>query len=124
MLVGAVRRFLGLFLAAAALTAAFSVALGAWVGASPQRSISLGLYGIGCFLIVSGFFVGNRGPIRPKSDTEGGVGILPIPFGNRRLRWATQDEHRETINLSAVFVGIGFALLLLGVAIDGRVDLI
>ena len=122
MLVGAVRRFLGLFLAAAAITAAFSVALGAWVGASPQRSISLGLYGLGCFLLVSGFFVGNRGPVRPKSESEGGV--MPIPFGNRRLRWATQDEHRETLNLSAVFVGIGFALLLLGFAIDGRVDLI
>ena len=71
MLVGAVRRFLGLFLAAAAITAAFSVALGAWVGASPQRSISLGLYGIGCFLLVSGFFVGNRGPVRPKSEERG-----------------------------------------------------
>ena len=96
--------------------------LGVWLGASPQRSISLGLYLIGCFLLVSGFFVGNRGPVRPKSETEGGV--LPIPFGNRRLRWATQTEHQETINLSAVFVGLGFALVLLGVGIDGRVDLI
>ncbi|MDQ3875385.1 MAG: hypothetical protein M3322_07570 [Actinomycetota bacterium] len=124
MLLGALRRFLGLFLLASAVTALASVALGAALGASPQRSISLGFYAIGCFLLVSGFFIGNRGPVRPRSEHDGGIFLIPLPFTIRRLRWASAAEREETINLSAVFVSLGFALILVGVGIDGRVDLV
>ena len=38
------------------------------------------------------------------------------------MRWATPAEREETINSSAVFVTIGFVLLLLGVLVDSRVN--
>jgi hypothetical protein len=124
VLLGALRRFLGLFLLAAAVTALGSVALGSALGGSPPRSISLGFYAIGCFLLVSGFFIGNRGPVRPRSEHDGGLLPIPLPLTVRRLRWASAAEREETINLSAVFVTLGFALILVGVGVDGRADLV
>ena len=105
---------------ASVVTVAGSALLGALVGASLDRSVSLGLYAVGCFLLVAGFFVGNRGPTRVKSETAG-PSVLPLPlFGSRRLRWASFAEQDETINNSAIFIVLGFALVLIGVLIDGR----
>jgi hypothetical protein len=74
--------------------------------------------------MVSGFFVGNRGPSRVKSETAGST-MLPIPgFGNRRLRWATLDEQNETINNSAVFIVLGLVLVLIGVVVDSHHSLV
>ena len=74
--------------------------------------------------MVSGFFVGNRGPARVKSETAGST-MLPIPgFGNRRLRWATLDEQNETINNSAVFIILGLILVLIGVVVDSHHSLV
>ena len=36
-------------------------------------------------------------------------------FGSRVMRWATAEEREETINKSAIFVALGFVLILLGV---------
>ena len=118
MLVAAIRRFAVVLALAAGATAVISLALGALVGASLGRSVSLGFYCIGSFLLVSGFFVGNRGPVRLKADT--GVALL----GSRFVRWATPAEREETINTSAVFVAVGFALILLGVLADTRYELL
>ena len=68
------------------------------------RSVSLGLTLVGSFLLISGFFVGNRGPVRVKDDDAPMAG--PFVFGNRLVRWATPSEREETINLSAVFVSV------------------
>jgi hypothetical protein len=74
--------------------------------------------------MVSGFFVGNRGPARVKSETAGSS-MLPIPgVGNRRLRWATLDEQNETINNSAVFIILGLILVLIGVVVDSHHSLV
>ena len=59
---------------------------------------------------ICGFFVGNRGPARLK-----GAGAVPM-FGQRFVRWATPDEREEALNDSAIFVSIGFALILIGAA--------
>jgi hypothetical protein len=119
-MIGALRRLTLLVLLASALTAGASLLLGLLVGASLDRAVSLGFYGLGCFLMVSGFFVGNRGPTRVTSEAAG-PSMLPIPgFGNRRLRWATLDEQDETINNSAVFVLLGLILVLIGVLIDSK----
>ena len=102
------------------MTAVGSVLLGLLLGSSLDRAISLGLYLVGTFLLVSGFFVGNRGPTRVKSETPGSS-FLPLPmFGSRRLRWATLGEQEEAINNSAVFIVLGLVLVLIGVAIDSR----
>jgi hypothetical protein len=122
----ALRRFGVILVGTTALTAAVSALLGLMLGASLARSISIGFYVIGCFLLLGGFFVGNRGPARVKeSETPEGasaaaqaMGLLSL--GSRRLRWATGDEQREAINMSAVFVVLGFVLILLGIAADQR----
>jgi len=103
------------------LTAAGSVAIGLIAGASLDRSLTLGFYLVGCFLMLCGFFAGNRGPARVKSE-EPGVSVTPFGVfsGARRLRWATLGEQDEAINNSAVFVGLGVVLVAIGVFLDGR----
>jgi|SoiMethySBSTD1v2_1073268.scaffolds.fasta_scaffold416985_1 uncharacterized membrane protein len=113
----ALRRLIVLVVVAAAFTVVGSLVIGLLIGASPSRSIAIGFYLVGSFWLVSGFFVGNRGPVRLKSD----IGA-PL-FGSRFVRWATPEEREETINMSAVYVLLGFVLILLGFAADTRYSL-
>ena len=123
-MLAAIRRLVVLVVLCSALTVVVSVALGLLAGSSLDRAVSLGFYGLGCFLMVAGFFIGNRGPSRVKSETAGST-MLPIPgFGNRKLRWATLDEQHETINNSAVFIILGLILVLIGVVVDSRHSLV
>jgi hypothetical protein len=123
-MLAAIRRLVVLVVACSGITVVVSVPLGLLAGASLDRAVSLGFYGLGCFLMVSGFFVGNRGPARVKSETAGSS-MLPVPgFGNRRLRWATLDEQNETINNSAVFIILGLILVLIGVVVDSHHSLV
>lgn len=116
-----VQRFVVLLVIAAAITASASLLFGLLSGASPSRAVSIGFYLVGCFLLIGGFFVGNRGPARLKSEEDAG----PFGFGSRRrLRWATADERDDAINTSAIFVLLGFVLILLGVLADSRHDLL
>jgi hypothetical protein len=95
-------------------TAALALLLGLAFGSSVSRSLSLGWYIVGSTLLVSGFFVGNRGPARPEGEGWS-------PFSLRRwVRWATPDEQRESLSLSAVLVVLGFLLIALGVLADTR----
>jgi hypothetical protein len=115
---GALRRFGTLLVFSAAGTAALSVVLGLLLGASLSRALSVGFYLVGCLFLISGFFVGNRGPVR--ATTEAGE-PSPIPFISRRsLRWATADEREDSLNFSALFVALGIAMLVIGVAVDSR----
>jgi hypothetical protein len=99
-------------------TAAFALLFGLALGATVSRSLSFGWYIVGCVLLVSGFFVGNRGPARP-------VGEGWSPFSLRRwVRWASPDEQHETLSLSAVLVVLGFFLIALGVLADSRYKLV
>ena len=103
------------------MTAALSLVIGLLIGASLDRSLVLGFYLMGCFLMLAGFFVGNRGPTRVKSESPA---ASATPFGvfsgERRLRWATLREQEESINSSAVFVGLGIFLVLIGALLDSR----
>ena len=117
MLLAALRRLLTLLVATACVTALLSAALGLLLGSSVLRSVSVGLYAVGSVILLAGFFVGNRGPARVKGD----IGFANI--ASRRLRWATPEEREEAINTSAVFVTLGFILILLGVAADTRHNL-
>jgi hypothetical protein len=116
----AARRFATLLAAAAVVTAIAAAGLGALAGSSLGRSVSLGFYLVGSFLVVAGFVIGNRGPVRAKDDDGGAfLGIFAV-----RRRWADPEEHATTINDSALFVALGFVLILLGVAVDSRYELI
>ena len=123
-MLAALRRLVLLVVLCSAVTVVGSVALGLLAGTSLDRAISLGFYGLGCFLMISGFFVGNRGPARVKSETAGWT-MMPIPgIGSRRLRWATLDEQNETINNSAVFIVLGVILVVIGVLVDSHHSLV
>src|SRR2546425_3720305 len=117
----AARRFVLLLAGAAGGTAVLSLLLGLALGASAGRSISVGFYLVGSFLLILGFFAGNRGPVRVKGDP--GLGMFGF-FRNRRLRWATGDEQLESLSLSAVFVVLGLLLILLGVLTATRYKLV
>jgi hypothetical protein len=109
----AIRRFGVLLAAVAGVTAALSVLGGLLGGGSVGRAVAVGFYLVGSFMLVAGFFIGNRGPVRPK-------GTGPMFFGSRIMRWATPLEREESLNESALFVALGFVLILIGVAVDSR----
>lgn len=111
---GALVRLLKLVLGLMVVTALLSLAVGGLLGADPLRSIAIGFYLSGSFMIAIGFLLGNRGPARMRSDAS------PLPFAARRVRWASRDEHLEAMNSSAVFVVLGFVLILIGVFADTR----
>jgi hypothetical protein len=113
-------RFLKLLLLASAVVcvpAGLAALLG---GVSLSRAVSVGFYVLGSFLLLSGFFVGNRGPVRPKEESGGTATPLGMILGQRDVRWATPEERVETINMSAVFVLLGFVLILIGAVADTR----
>jgi hypothetical protein len=126
MLVSAARRLALLFAFSAGGTAAVSALVGLVLGAELWRAVSIGLYLVGSFLLVAGFFVGNRGPARTKADADrepAMSGMFGIGIGARGVRWATHQEQEETIANSALFVTTGLVLILLGFVADSRVRL-
>jgi hypothetical protein len=108
----------GLLILAGGMTLLISLSFALLLGESVSRAVSVGFYLVGAFLTVAGFFVGNRGPVRLKRD----VGV-PL-FGSRIVRWATPEEREESINTSAIYVVLGFALIFLGVLADTRYSLV
>jgi hypothetical protein len=108
----AIRRFVVLLAGITVVTGGLSL-LGGLLGGSVERAVAVGFYLVGSFMLIAGFFIGNRGPVRPK-------GTGPMLFGSRIMRWATPLEREETINESALFVALGFALILIGIAVDSR----
>ncbi len=61
-----------------AVTLLGSLVASALVGTSIERAISTGLYIVGSFFLVLGFFSGVRGPVRPRGteDAKGDSGHL------------------------------------------------
>jgi hypothetical protein len=114
VLAAAARRFAVVLGVISAGTALISYLLGLAAGSAVHRSVSLGFYVVGSFLLVAGFFVGNRGPARFMGEEHGGL------LGPRRERWASVEERRTTLNESALLVSIGFVLLVVGLLVDDR----
>jgi hypothetical protein len=116
-LLAALRRLVVLVVLAGTLTAACSLVLGLLLGSSVSRSLTLGYYLVGCFLLVLGFLFGNRGPARVKSEAPGHA-TFPFTMGGRTLRWASAGEQHESINNSAVFITLGLILVVIGLFVD------
>ena len=113
-MVAAARRFGILLGALVGGTGVIALLLGLAFGSSVSRALSVGWYAVGSVLLISGFFVGNRGPARPQGE---GWNVFSL---HRWVRWATPEEQRESISLSAVLVVLGFLLIALGVLADTR----
>src|SRR2546430_17608430 len=112
MWIPALRRFALLVVAVGGGTVVVSIVFGLLLGASLPRSIALGYYLVGSFLLLAGFFFGNRGPARPRGDPDQGDFFMR-PRG-RPVRWATRGEREEAVNSAAPFLGLGLPLLFLG----------
>jgi len=117
VLKAAIRRFLVLLAGIAGVTAVLSLLGGLLGGGSVSRAVAIGFYLVGSFMLIAGFFIGNRGPVRPK-------GTGPMLFGSRIMRWATPLEREDSLNESALFVALGFVLIVIGVAVDSRTGLL
>jgi hypothetical protein len=114
----AARRLAIIFGALAGGTAVLALLVGLAAGSGVGRTLSVGWYIVGCVLLISGFFVGNRGPSRPQGEGWN-------PFSMRRwVRWATPEEQRDAISFSALLVIMGVVLILLGAVADTRHSLI
>ena len=87
-------------------------------GSALGRALSLGWYIVGSVLLISGFFVGNRGPARPQG--EGWSRLLAAALG----AVGDPDEQRESISFSALLVVLGFVLILLGAIADTRYSIV
>ncbi len=99
MLLAAARRFLVL-LGAVGAVAVVSLGVGAASALAEPRARGRVL-GLRLPAARAGFFVGNRGPARPKGEAA------PL-FGPRFLRWATPEEHAR-IAQSAIFIVLGLS---------------
>jgi hypothetical protein len=111
------RRFAVILVALAAFTVVGSLALAVIAGWSADRALSIGFDVVGIFFLIGGFFIGNRGPVRPKGQAA------MLLFGERHLRWATESEREEAITDSAVFIAVGIAMIMIGIAVDSRYSL-
>lgn len=118
MLLAAARRFLLLLGAIGGGAVVVGLLFGALLGAPANRSASLGLYVAGSFLLVGGFLLGNRGPLRRDDDGSG------APTIRRALRRATPEEVRDSVNMTVLLVLLGFVLLMVGAAVDSRYELV
>ena len=114
MLFAAIRRLVVLFAVLGGLITVGSLFLGLVFDTPLQRAISLGFVVVGSFLLVMGFFVGTRGPVRLMRRDRGSL---------KGARLAQPEEREEAINVSALFVGVGFVLVVIGVALDPRYSL-
>ncbi len=108
------RRFALILAGLSAFTAVLTLTFAALGGGNLDRTVSIGFDLVGVFFLVAGFFVGNRGPVRLKGEAS-----VPL-FGERRMRWATPRERDETLSDSAIFIAVGIAMIIIGVAIDSR----
>jgi hypothetical protein len=106
-----------MFFGVGGLTVLLSLAFGAMAHAPLQRAIAVGFYLVGCLVLVFGFFVGNRGPLRHDRDEETEKPTLfgMIPRGVRR---ATPQERRESMSVSLLFIVLGLSFIVLGALSD------
>jgi hypothetical protein len=117
VLLAAARRFVILLILVGGGGVVLALAFGLLLGSSVNRSISLGLYLAGAFLLVGGFLLGNRGPLRRAGEGD------PVSWG-RAVRRASPEEMRDSIHITVLLVVLGFVLLALGAAIDTRYELL
>jgi hypothetical protein len=105
-------------------TALVSAVAALLLGSSVLRAVATGLYLVGSFFIVLGTFAGIRGPLRSSgADEQRGStfgGLLGLGILGGRVRNATRDERVDAISTAWLFLGLGVALVLLGVAVDDR----
>jgi len=125
----AARRIAILVAALGGITALVSLVAGALLDTELSRALATGFYVVGCFLIVLGFFSGVRGPLRPRGSNDGDEpdavgGLFGIGISGRGVRQATEEERSDSLATAWLFLGMGAAMIALGVIADSRVGFV
>jgi hypothetical protein len=121
----AARRLVVLLGAAILVVGGVSALVGLALGGPAMRSAATGLYIVGCFLIVLGVFNGLRGPVRPKAaDEEAFGGILGFGIFSGGIRAASADERADARATTWLFLVLGVGMIVVGVLLDPRTDLL
>jgi hypothetical protein len=121
VLAAAARRFLLLLGGISGLVLVLASLLGLALGTPLPRAISLGFYLMGAFLLVAGFFMGNRGHARLRGE-PGDEGLWGL--GRKRgVRLATSEEHADATATTTILITLGFILIVFGVIADSRYGL-
>jgi hypothetical protein len=119
-LVDGLRRFGVVATVAVAVTAVLSLIVGVLAGSSVSRSLAIGFYLIGALCLMLGFFFGTRPPVRQDSNAGAFGSFFGGFYGRGSVRFASREEREDAISSSAVFVTLGFVLLIFGVLFDRR----
>jgi hypothetical protein len=119
-LLAGLRRFAVIAGGAIVSTAVLSLLAGVLLGASVLRSLSIGFYLVGALFITLGFFYGTRPPVRQDSSAGVFGSFFGAFYGRGAVRFASPEEREESVSSSAVFVTLGFVLLIFGVLFDRR----
>jgi uncharacterized membrane protein HdeD (DUF308 family) len=122
----AARRIVVLFGSAVISIGLISGLVGLAFGSSFPRGAAVGLYLVGCFLIVLGVFAGVRGPLRPSGSEEEGDALgslLGVGIFSKGVRTATSDERADARSTAWLFLAMGLTMILVGIALDPRTAL-
>jgi hypothetical protein len=92
-----------------AFTAVGSLAIGTSAGVPAQRALSGGFMLVGALLFSAGAIAGLRDPGRSRERRTA-----------RRATAGSPATWTEAFHLSAILVGLGFCLVLLGIAVNPR----
>lgn len=109
------------------LTLVGSLVVSLAVATDLGRAVSTGMYIVGSFFLVLGFFSGVRGPVRPRStdDEKGDSGqVFGVGIAGRGARTATAEERKDARGTTWLFIFLGAALIVAGIIIDSRASLI
>ena len=122
----AARRLAFLIGGATAVTGLVGGAIGVALGAGFTRSATVGLYLVGCFLLVLGVFAGVRGPLRAKGteeDREPLGSLFGYGLSTSGIRQATPNERADARSTTWLFLVVGAAMIIAGVLLDPRTAL-
>ena len=114
------RRFALVATGAVGVTAVVSLLVGVFTGSSVLRSLAVGFYLSGALFLMLGFFFGTRPPVRQDGSAGAFGSFFGGYYGRGPVRFASPEEREDAISSSAVFVTLGFVLLLFGVLFDRR----
>ena len=126
MLAG-IRRALLILATISAPTAVFSLLLGLGLGTPVSRSLATGFYIVGSVLMLVGVLAGVRGPLRTMeapSDAAAPASLFGLGGGPRRVRKATDEERRDAVSTTLLFLVLGLVLVAFGVVADAETELL
>lgn len=116
MLLGGTARFAGFVAVAGIVACVGGLLLGALLHEGTRRGIAIGFYLTGSALAGLGVLLACRPPVRGRS----GGNVFASHWWGSGVRWATREEHEQAMNLPAILLVAGIAVVAIGTVVDNR----